>query len=88
MKIQEPLILAGDISKKVNINIKVAGGGWQSQAEASRLAIGKALAQFQPSLKKIFLNYDRHLIIADIRRKEHCKPNVSKARAKRQKSYR
>lgn len=87
-KIMEPLILAEDISKKVNISINVEGGGQMSQAEASRLAIARALSQFQPSLKKVFLNYDRHLLIADVRFKEAYKPNDSKARAARQKSYR
>ncbi|MFH1592744.1 MAG: 30S ribosomal protein S9 [Candidatus Woesearchaeota archaeon] len=88
MKIQEPLILAGDIVKKIDININVRGGGQMSQAESSRLAIGKALTEFHPSLKKVFLSYDRTLLIADVRRKEQYKPNVSKARKKRAKSYR
>ena len=87
-KIMEPLILAEDIPKKVNISVKVQGGGQMSQAEASRLAIARALSQFQPSLKKVFLTYDRHLIVQDSRFKESYKPNDSKARAKRQKSYR
>ena len=88
MKIKEPLLLAQDTVNKVNISINVKGGGQSSQADASRLAIGKALVQLQPSLKKIFLNYDRTLIVADIRVKEQYKPNDSKARAARQKSYR
>lgn len=88
MKIQEPLILAGDVVKKVNISVNVKGGGAMSQAEAARLTIGKALAQFNAPLKKVFLRYDRTLLVADVRRKEPYKPNVSKARKKRQKSYR
>ena len=88
MKIMEPLILSGDVGKKVDITVNVAGGGQSSQAEASRLGIGKALAQFQPSLKKTFLSYDRHILIADVRRKEPYKPNDSKARAARQSSKR
>lgn len=88
MKIQEPLLLAQDIPNKINISVDVFGGGWSAQADASRLAIAKALVQLQPNLKKTFLDYDRHLLIADIRRKEAYKPNDSKARAKRQKSYR
>ncbi|MEK6953249.1 MAG: 30S ribosomal protein S9 [Nanoarchaeota archaeon] len=87
-KIMEPIILAEDIPKKVNISIKVQGGGQMSQAEASRLAIARALSQLQPSLKKVFLSYDRHLLVPDVRFKETYKPNDSKARAKRQKSYR
>ncbi len=88
MKIQEPLILAEATANKVNISVSVRGGGWNAQAEAARLAVAKALTQFQPSLKRVFLEYDRHLLIADVRRKEPYKPNVSKARSKRQKSYR
>jgi len=88
MKIMEPLMLAGDIAKKVNIGIKIEGGGQMSQAEAARLAVGRSLVKFKPGLKKIFLDYDRGLLIADVRRNEPHKPNVSKPRKKRQKSYR
>ena len=89
-RIQEPLTLAGDIAKKVNIKISVKGGGFQSQAEAVRLAIAKGLVEFtsDKKLKQTFLDYDRHLLIADVRRNEASKPNTSKPRAKRQKSYR
>ena len=88
MKIMEPLTLAQDTAKKVDISVNVFGGGQSSQTDAVRLAIAKALAQYQSSLKKIFLQYDRSLLVADIRRKEPYKPNDSKARAARQKSYR
>jgi len=89
-KIEEPLILAGDIAKKVKIDINVKGGGWRSQADAARLAIARGLVLFTGSkpLEKTFLDYDRQLIVADARRKEQCKPNDSKARSKRTKSYR
>jgi len=40
------------------------------------------------NLKRKFLDYDRHLIIQDVRFKETRKPGDSKARARRQKSYR
>lgn len=90
LKIKEPLMLAGDLSSKVDIKVKVKGGGWQSQAEAVRLAISKALVEYskKESLKKTFLEYDRHLLIADIRRTEPQKPYRSAARARRQKSKR
>jgi small subunit ribosomal protein S9 len=91
MKIREPLMLANNFDGKVDINVNVHGGGVQGQAEASRLAIAKALLMFSGNnqdLKKKFLDYDRHLLVADVRYKEMCKPNDSKARAKRQKSYR
>ena len=90
MKIREPLILAGGIANKVDISVDVSGGGQMSQAEAVRLAIARALAEHSKDdkLEKVFLDYDRQLLVADVRRKEVNKPNRSKARAKRQKSYR
>lgn len=88
LRIQEPIILAGDVSKKINFNINVTGGGINGQADAIRLAIARSLVQHDKKLKPIFDEYDRLLLVADVRRKEVCKPNDSKARAKRQKSYR
>ena len=44
LKLKEPLILAGDAAKSVDINIRVSGGGFNAQAEAARLAIARALA--------------------------------------------
>jgi len=90
MKILEPLRLAGDIVKKLSIRVKVVGGGWQGQADAARLAIARALINYTKdnNLKKTFLEYDRNLLVADVRHTETSKPNDSKPRAKRQKSYR
>ena len=91
LKLMEPLILAGDIANKVNINVSVTGGGINSQAEASRIAIAKALIDFTKSdkLKETFLNYDRNLLVADVRFKEPAKPNRhGQARSHVQKSYR
>ena len=91
LKLKEPLILAGDVASKVNIDVNVSGGGVNSQAEAARLAIAKSLASFGKGekLKEVFLNYDRNLLVADVRRKEAAKPNRhGQARAKIQKSYR
>lgn len=90
LKIMEPLMLAPEVSKKVDIDVKVNGGGFQSQTEATRLAIARALVLFSKdkSLRQKFLEYDRHLIIADVRHTEPSKPNDSKPRAARQKSYR
>ena len=91
LKLREPLILAGDVANKVDIHVNVIGGGTTSQAEASRLAIAKGFVNFTKSdkLKELFLNYDRNLLVADVRRKEVAKPNRhGQARSKIQKSYR
>jgi small subunit ribosomal protein S9 len=89
LKIQEPLIIAGKEVDKINISVKVAGGGSSGQAEAARLVIARALVTYKEGLREAFLNYDRNLLVADVRYKESRKPNThGKARAKRQKSYR
>lgn len=88
LRIKEPLTLASDVVSKIDVKVNVIGGGMNGQADAIRLAIARALVQHEPKLKKIFEDYDRLLLVADVRRKEVCKPNDSKARAKRQKSYR
>ena len=89
-RIMEPVILAGDAANGINIEIKVEGGGITTQADAIRLAIARALNEHSgDKLKNTYLDYDRTLLVADIRVKEKRKPNCcGKARAKRQKSYR
>ncbi|NQV91843.1 30S ribosomal protein S9 [Candidatus Woesearchaeota archaeon] len=88
LRIQEPLVLIGDVAKKVDIDVTIIGGGENGQADAARLAMARALVIYDNKFKKTFDDYDRLLLVADVRRKEVCKPNDSKARAKRQKSYR
>jgi small subunit ribosomal protein S9 len=91
MKAMEPFILAPELANKVDIDIKVAGGGINTRAEAIRLAIAKALVEFTKNdkLKETFIAYDRNMLVADVRRKESSKPNRhGHARAKVQKSYR
>lgn len=96
--IEEPIRIAKEngIDMDYNFDIVVRGGGQDSQIEAARLAIARALveaARLKSSkagedLKRAFLIYDRNMLIADTRRREAYKPGDSKARSKRQKSYR
>lgn len=89
LKLKEPIILAGKDASKVDISVNVHGGGIMSQTDASRLAIGRALSEKYPALKDVFSEYDRQLLVADVRRREVSKPNSQgNPRAKRQKSYR
>jgi len=94
LKIEEPLRIAENILGKDNMNfdvsISVRGGGEKSQIDAARLALAKSINEFSNSadLTKAYINYDRNLLIADVRRKEPYKPGDSKARSKRQTSYR
>ena len=92
LKIEEPVRIAEKILGKIDFNVKidVRGGGGKGQIDAARLALAKAIVKFSGSkeLAKVYVAYDRHLLVADVRRKETCKPGDSKARSRRQKSYR
>ena len=52
LKLREPLILAGDVVNKLDIEVNVMGGGINSQAEASRLAIAKVLVDYAKGASK------------------------------------
>lgn len=92
LSIEEPLKIAEKVLGKTNfdISIKVRGGGEKGQVEASRLALARAIVKFSKSkeLESAYEDYDWNLLVADVRRKEAYKPGDSKARRKRQKSFR
>ncbi len=92
LKIEEPLRICQHVLGHVDFSceLTVKGGGCKSQIDAARLALAKSMVEFTKSdeLAKAFSKYDRNLLIADVRRKETCKPGDSKARSKRQSSKR
>ncbi len=91
IRIMEPLILAGDeYVSKVDIKVKVRGGGFMGQADAARTAIAKGLVEYfnDEKLKNLFLSYDPWLLKSDPRKKEQRKSPTSKARKHYQTSYR
>ncbi len=93
LALQEPIrIYQDELGPELfhDFHITTNGGGKEGQIQAARLSIAKALLHLTGSetLKKAFIKYDRNMIVPDARRKETRKPGDSKARAKRQKSYR
>ena len=98
IKVLEPVLLLGEQRVgKVDIRIRVRGGGYVSQIYAIRQAIAKGIvAYFQKyvdeaakkQVKELLVTYDRTLLVADPRRKEPKKFGGPGARARRQKSYR
>jgi small subunit ribosomal protein S9 len=92
LKIEEPIRIFEKIVGKPNFDvaINVRSGGEKGQIEASRLALARAIVKFtnKKELEKAFTDYDWGLLVADVRRKETYKPGDSKARRKRQKSFR
>ncbi len=92
LRIEEPLRIAKKILGKINFDVKITakGGGQKGQLEASRLALARAMVKFSNSkeLSNALTEYDRNLLVADVRRKEARKPGDSKARSMRQSSKR
>ena len=97
-KIMEPLLLLGhEQFAKFDIRMRVRGGGQIAQVYAIRIALAKALVayhqkfvdeQAKRQIKELLLEYDRSLLVADLRRCEPKKVGGRGARAKKQKSYR
>ena len=85
--VKEPLVLAGEAAKKVDIFVNVRSGGIWGQAEASRMAIARALLESSKSteLRQKFLQYDRNLLVYDPRRTEPHHPGASKRGSRRHK---
>lgn len=86
LMIEEPLLISGDISNKVDIDVKTSGGGVIGQSEAARQAIALGIVELGGNkYKEIFENYDRHLLVKDPRRTEPHKPSRSSAGPRRHK---
>lgn len=87
MRVREPLLLAGELAQKVDIDVTVKGGGFWGQADAARTAIANALVDWSKddSLKQAFIEYDRSILISDPRRTEPHKPSRSSAGPRRTK---
>ncbi|MFQ5941543.1 MAG: 30S ribosomal protein S9 [Nitrososphaerales archaeon] len=99
-----PVELAADARNKVDISVRVEGGGFTGRAFASAVAISRALTGYSKGRKDIkehplqksvreeikerLMEYDRHLLIGDPRRTEPKKFGGPGARRKKQKSYR
>lgn len=89
-KIQEPVVLIGDKALKMDIEVKVQGGGVTGQADAARTAIAKGIVKYlkDDTVEDAYRKYDRTILVSDVRRKLPKKPQGKGARARRQKSYR
>ena len=71
MWIKEPLIIAGDIPKTLDITVSMRSGGIVGQAEAARMAIAKGLVEHSgKELREKYVQYDRNLLVYDPRRNE------------------
>lgn len=87
MRLKEPILLAGDLAKKVDIRVNVRSGGTTGQTESIRMAIARGLVDFSrdEELRQRYIHYDRNLLVFDPRRNEPHKPGASKRGARRHK---
>ena len=99
-----PLNILGEIRNRVDINVKVQGGGFMGQAFASAVAISRALTgegkggrdpkdhpltkSMREEVRRKILEFDRHLLSGDPRQTESKKFGGPGARRRKQKSYR
>ncbi len=84
LKILEPLKIIED--ENFTIKAKVKGGGVMGQAEAVAQAISRGLADIKgEEVRNKIMDYDRNLLIQDIRRTEPHKPSRSKQGPRRHK---
>ena len=99
-----PLEVVGEVRDKVDISVRVSGGGYMGQAGAAATGISRALAgrlksrrepkahplpkETREELRAKIDAFDSHLISGDARRKEPKKFGGPGARRRRQKSYR
>lgn len=99
-----PLEIAGNLRDKIDISIRVRGGGFMSQASAIATGISRALAgrlksgkepkdhplprSTREDLRKRITDFDKYLVSGDTRRKEPKKFGGPGARRRKQKSYR
>ncbi|QUC64055.1 30S ribosomal protein S9 [Nitrosopumilus sp. K4] len=99
-----PLEITGDLRDKIDISVRVRGGGYMGQASAAATGISRALTGWtktkkepkdhplpksaREDLRKRIAEYDKYLISGDARRKEPKKFGGPGARRRKQKSYR
>ena len=90
LRISEPLQLAPELAGKVDIHVKVEGGGSIGQAEAARTAIARGLIEWSgdAKLRELFKAHDWAMVKSDVRYKLPKKFGGRGARARFQKSYR
>jgi small subunit ribosomal protein S9 len=87
--IMEPIGLAGDAMKDWDISVTVTGSGFMSRAVAVRSCIAKAIVKAKGNkYKEMFQNYDRMLLVDDVRKVESKKQLGRKARRRKQQSKR
>lgn len=91
LKMLEPFRIADDeLREEIDVDVQVEGGGKSGQADAVRTAIARGLVQHtnDAELRDAYMEFDRSLLVNDVRQSEPKKWGGPGARARYQKSYR
>jgi small subunit ribosomal protein S9 len=94
LKIKEAIMVSSEFidHSKLDIDIRIRGGGVMGQADAGACSVSRALIKWADNDQVLnkYLEYDRTLIAGDARQTEVHKPSQSSKgpRHKTQKSYR
>jgi small subunit ribosomal protein S9 len=90
LKMLEPFRIGDEQREGVDIDVSVSGGGSVGQADAVRTAIARGLVQHDndAELRDAYMEFDRSLLVNDVRQSESKKWGGPGARARYQKSYR
>ena len=91
LKILEPFRITDEnLRDEVDIDVSIEGGGVMGRADAARTAIARGLVQFtnDAELRDAYMEFDRSLLVNDVRQSEAKKWGGPGARARYQKSYR
>jgi small subunit ribosomal protein S9 len=90
LKMLEPFRIAEDRRDGVDVHVDVEGGGVMGQADAVRTAIARGLVDHysDAELRDAYMEFDRSLLVNDVRQSEPKKWGGPGARARYQKSYR
>lgn len=90
LKMMEPFRIIDGVRDAVQIDVSVSGGGVIGQADAVRTAIARGLVDHQndAELREAYMEFDRSLLVNDVRQSEPKKWGGPGARARYQKSYR
>ncbi len=102
--VMAPLEILGDLRNRVDVSVRVRGGGFMGQAGAIATGISRALVGWTKSkkdprdhpfpksiredLRRRITDFDKYLISGDARQKEPKKFGGPGARRRKQKSYR
>jgi small subunit ribosomal protein S9 len=90
LHILAPVMVVGELRNKFDVDVKVVGGGFMSQADAVAMALARAFVDQSRNeeIKKKIIQFNRYLLSGDPRQAEPKKFGGPGARRKRQKSYR